>query len=171
MTSSVAQPEADTAPSCPPPAPPWRPVLRPLADILPATPPPGIELPAQEPASLHPVDPLAPAMAERVLRAAVEIMDGRRPVRQLAPVLRPELLTYLAGLRTVAGHLGPRLHVVRSQQPAPWVLEAVAVVALRTGVRALAARFEARMDERGAQWRCTKLHLPLTRGDTAARRR
>lgn len=170
MTSSNIGPIPITGP-CPPPTRPWRPVLRPLADVLPAAPPVALERADPGPVSPHPDDPLAGAVAQRVLRAAVEIVGGRRPARQLATVLRPELLTYLAGLRAAAGHLCPRLVVVRSQQPAPGVLEAVAVVAVHTGVRALSARFEAPVQARPASWRCTRLHLPLTRGDLAARHR
>ncbi|MEO7195249.1 MAG: Rv3235 family protein [Pseudonocardiaceae bacterium] len=140
-----------------------RPVLRRLVDILPATPEPS-----PEPSLTVPVtpDPAAAVLAERVLRAAVEILNGRRPARQLAAVLRPELLSYLVLLKAAAGHLEPRVHKVLAQQHVGDALEAVALVTLNTGVRALAARF----DKHDGQWRCTALQLRLTTGDIRAGR-
>ena len=109
-------------------------------------------------------------MAERVLRCAVEIVGGRRPAHQLTAVLHPALLNYLTGLHDAAGHLRPRMHTVHSQQPAPGVLEAAAVLVLRTGVRALHARFERPPGTPNARWRCTVLHVALTRGDVGSHR-
>ena len=109
-------------------------------------------------------------MAERVLRCAVEIVGGRRPAHQLTAVLHPALLNYLTGLHGAAGHLRPRMHTVHSQQPAPGVLEAAAVLVLRTGVRALHARFERPPGTPSARWRCTVLHVALTRGDVGSHR-
>jgi hypothetical protein len=150
LTTSIAEPR------------PQRPVLRRLADILPVAPatteaPPVTALPA--------TDPAAPALADRVLRAAVEILRGRRTARQLSTVLRPEVLAYLAALQDTAGHLQPRVCKVVAQQHTTNALEAVAVVRLVTGVRALAARF----DKHGDRWQCTALQLRLTAGDLAAR--
>jgi hypothetical protein len=59
---------------------------------------------------------------------------------------------------------------VLARPQAPCVLEAVAVVTLSTGVRALAARFEEHAEEGGRRWRCTALQLRLTAGDLAIRR-
>lgn len=143
---------------------PQRPVLRRLIDILPATapvtaePPPALALPA--------TDPAAPMLAERVLRAVVEILRGQRTARQLSWVLRPDVLKSLATLQDVAGHLQPRVRKVFAQQHAAGALEAVAVVTLNTGVRALAARFDKHSD----RWQCTALQLRLTAGDLATRR-
>jgi hypothetical protein len=139
-----------------------RPVLRRLVDILPVTtpataePPPTTALPA--------TDPTAPLLAERVLRAVVERLRGRRSARQLSTILRPDVLDYLASLQDTAGHLQPRVRKVFAQQHAADALEAVAVVTLTTGVRALAARFEKHSD----RWQCTTLQLRLTAGDMAA---
>ncbi|MGI9064200.1 MAG: Rv3235 family protein [Pseudonocardiaceae bacterium] len=153
MTSSTA-----AAPAAAPP--PRRPVLRPLADVLPGRTPP-VESARPDPTPPPPPDPHVQAMAERVLRGAVEIVGGLRPPRQLATVLRPALLEYLVGLR--GAHLAPRLCSVRAQQPVGGVVEAVAVVALRTGVRAVCARFE--RPPGSARWRCTALHVTLTQRD------
>ncbi len=177
MTRSVAEPTT--------PAEPARPVLRRLAEVLAAqaehntatgrsgTDAPGdaAGLAGSESASLRRIDPVAPAMADRVLRAATEIMCGRRAAEQLATVLRPEQLSYLIGLRSAARQLRPHIQSVHSQQPAPGVLEATGVVVLRTGVRALSARFEVHVMTGGVGWQCTALHLPLTRGDITAAQR
>jgi hypothetical protein len=101
-----------------------------------------------------------------VLRAAVEVLGGRRPARQLSALLRPDLLAYLVSLQESAGHLEPRVVKVFAQQHPGGVLEVVALVTLSTGVRALAARFE----KQGSRWQCTALQLRLTTGDLATRR-
>lgn len=167
MTRSITDPTAPT-----------RPVLRRLADFLAAQPGLPTDTPDRDTGGTRPAsgpprgtDPAAPAMADRVLRAAVEIMCGRRPVEQLAAVLRPDQLRYLVGLRGAARLLRPNIQSVRSQQPAPGVLEATGVVVLRSGVRAMSARFEVHVTTGGARWQCTALHLPLTRGDVTAARR
>jgi hypothetical protein len=108
---------------------------------------------------------------ERVLRAMVEILGGRRPARQLAAVLRPDMLTYLTGLQAVAGGLQPRVRKVFAQPQGTGVLEAVALISLSTGVRALAARFEEQLDGQGSRWCCTALQLRFTTGDLVAHHR
>ncbi len=167
MTSSIVGTYPDAAPLGG--VRPRRPVLRPLTEVL-----PGLVAPVTAPARLPQApplpDPQAHAMAERVLRCAVEIVGGRRPAHQLTAVLHPALLNYLTGLHGAAGHLRPRMHSVHSQQPAPGVLEAAAVLVLRTGVRALHARFERPPGTPNARWRCTVLHVALTRGDVGSHR-
>ena len=158
MTRSIAEP-------CP--YPPQRPVLRRLVDILPSPAPSLPEPPL--PAPLAP-DPSASVLVERLLRATVEILCGQRPARQMSAVLRPDVLAQLVTLQEVAGHLKPRVHKVLARPQTPGVLEAVAVVALSTGVRALAARFEEHTDDGARRWRCTALQLRLTAGDLATRR-
>jgi hypothetical protein len=106
-----------------------------------------------------------------VLRAAVEVVGHRRPARQLTGLLRPALLSYLLSVQVAAGHLDPRVRKVLCSQHTARVVEAVALLTLRTGVRALAARFEQRPDGENCQWQCTALQLRLTPGDLAARRR
>ncbi|HEX2301196.1 MAG TPA: hypothetical protein VHH34_22275, partial [Pseudonocardiaceae bacterium] len=73
MTGSVAEPCPDS--------PGGGPVLRRLVDILP---PPDPAPPPPETAARPGPDPTAPAQVERLLRAAVEILGGRRQARQLA---------------------------------------------------------------------------------------
>lgn len=160
MTRSVAEPCPDS---------PAGPVLRRLVDILP---PPEPAPPPPETAARPGPDPTAPAQVERTLRAAVEILGGMRPARQLAAVLRPDLLDYLVSLQAAAGPLQPRVRKVLARMQGAGTLEAVAVVTLRTGVRAMAARFERQPDAGdGSRWRCTALQLRLTSGDVTARRR
>jgi Family of unknown function (DUF6459) len=156
LTASIAEP-------CP--QLPQRPVLRRLVDILPSPGPTTFEPPPA--AALPSPDPAASALAERVLRAAVEILGGRRRAHQLAAVLRPDLQTYLGSLQVATEHLQPRVRKVLIQQPAASAVEAVALVTLSTGVRALAARFDKQLDGR---WQCTALQLRLTTGDLATRR-
>ncbi|MGH3807606.1 MAG: Rv3235 family protein, partial [Pseudonocardiaceae bacterium] len=52
------------------------------------------------------------------------------------------------------------------QQHTAGTLEAIALVTLSTGMRALAARFD---KQSNGKWQCTALHLPLTTGDLATR--
>jgi Family of unknown function (DUF6459) len=158
LTTSIAEPRPHL---------PNRPMLRRLVDILPRVAP---ALPESPPAVLSAANPAASILAERMLRAVVEILGGRRPARQLSAVLSSELLAYLITLQEVAGPLEPRVHKVFARPQCPGVLEAVAVVTLSTGVRALAARFEEHVDEGGRRWRCTALQLRLTAGDVAIRR-
>jgi hypothetical protein len=140
-------------------------VLRRLVDILPTAATPAPATVTLQPATAPATDPAASVLAHRVLRAAVEILGGRRQARQLAAVLGPDLLTYLVSLQVTAGHLEPRVGKVLAQQHPGGVLEAVALVTLTTGVRALAARFE----KHGSRWQCTALQLRLTTGDLATR--
>jgi hypothetical protein len=121
--------------------------------------------------ALPTLDPTASILAERVLRAVVETIGGRRPAQQLSTMLRPDLLTSLASLQAMAAPLQPRVRKVVTRHQGPGVMEAVAVVTLSTGVRALAARFEKHLDDHGARWRCTALQLRLTAGDLASHRR
>ncbi|MBV8542567.1 MAG: hypothetical protein JO364_12115 [Pseudonocardiales bacterium] len=168
MTASIAEPCPEpprhTVPQTAQPQTAHRPVLRRLVDILAAAP---ATTPEPPPTALAVSDPAASVLAERVLRAAVEILSGRRPAQQLSAVLRPDLLTYLVSLQVAAGHLEPRVRRVLAQQHAADALEAVALVTLSTGVRALAARF----DKHGSRWWCTALQLRLTTGDLRAPRR
>jgi hypothetical protein len=105
-----------------------------------------------------------------MLRAAVEVLGGRRPAQQLSAVLSPAVLAHLITLQEVAGHLKPRVHRLLARPQSPGVVEAVAVMAVSTGVRALAARFEEHVDNGGRRWRCTALQLRLTAGDVAIHR-
>ncbi len=160
MTASIAEPRPQQS---------HRPVLRRLVDILPTVPPATSEPPPVT--ALPAADPAASILAERVLRAAVETLGGRRPAHQLSTMLRPDVLAQLVALKELAGNLTPRVHKVLARPQAPGVMEVVAVVALSTGVRALAARFDEHIDGSDRRWQCTALQLRLTVGDMKARRR
>ena len=112
-----------------------------------------------------------PGLADDAMIATVAGAGGRRPAGQLAAVLRPDLLTYLVGPRSAAGHLQPRLRRVLTQRQSTGALEAVALLTLNTGVPALAGPFEPLPGGSGNRWRCTALQLRLTSGDLAAHRR
>jgi hypothetical protein len=86
-------------------------------------------------------------------------------------MLGADLLASLTSLQAMAAPLQPRVHKVLARPQGPGVVEAVAVVTLSTGVRALAARFEKNLNDHGARWRCTALQLRLTAGDLASHRR
>lgn len=144
-----------------------RPVLRRLIDILPTAVPISCEPPLVT--TLPTADPAAAVLAERVLRAMVEALHGRRPTHQLSGMLCPDVLDHVIALKKMTGHLKPQVHKVLTHPQAPGVLEAVAVVTLSTGVRALAARFEEHTDNGQRRWRCTALQLRLTAGDMATR--
>lgn len=154
MTTGIAEPQQQPS---------HRPVLRRLVDILPAEVPMTCEPPQLAVAPT--VDPAASIRAERVLRAMVEILGGQRSARQLATVLCPDVLVQFVALREKAGHLQPRVHKVLVHPQAPGVVEAVAVVIMTTGVRALAARFEQHIHDERHRWQCTALQLRLTAGD------
>lgn len=158
MSTTIAEPRPQQS---------HRPVLRRLIDILPTAAPVAFEPPAAT--ALPAPDPTALLRAERVLRAAVEALGSRRPAHQLSVLLRPDVLTHLIALQEKAGYLNPRVHKVLVHPQGPGVLEAVAVVILRTGVRALAARFEEEVNDDGRRWQCTALQMRLTAGDMATR--
>lgn len=169
MTSSIVGTYPDAAPL--EDARPRRPVLRPLTEVLPglvAPAPPDPQAPAPAPPA-PPPDPHAHAMAERVLRCAVEIVGGRRPAHQLTAVLHPVLLDYLTGLHGAAGHLRPRVHTVHSQQPAPGCSRPLPCWCYGPGC-ARCTPASSGLPAPRTRWRCTVLHVALTRGDVGSRR-
>ena len=99
----------------------------------------------------------AAALAGCVVRPLLEVLEGRRPLRQLTPLLAPDVLQRLAstlspGARRLRNS-DLRLHKVRACVPAAGVIEACAVAQAGPRFRAVALRLEHR-DER---WRCTAL--------------
>lgn len=144
------------------PTPRIRPVrYEPLAGALDTTgecPHCGGALPATVVAS---VAPTAPAVVEdlpdsdvlqgpvrRLLALVFEVVDGRRPVDQLAPVLAPAVLRYTrAACLAYRPARVSRARSVRLCRPTEHAIEAAAVVEIDRRVRAVAARFDT---ERGA---------------------
>lgn len=97
--------------------------------------------------------------AELVVRTALEVLDGRRPVSHLAPFAAPEVLRYVtAGVprrgRTAAA--GASLRSLHVSLPGRAAAEVAAVCRFGTRVRALAARLE--LTGQG-EWRCVALRV------------
>lgn len=102
---------------------------------------------------------LARRRAELVVRTALEVLDGRRPVNHLAPFAAPEVLRYVnAGVprrgRTAAA--GASLCSLHVSLPGRAAAEVAAVCRFGTRVRALAARLE--LAGQG-EWRCVALRV------------
>ena len=102
---------------------------------------------------------LARRRAELVVRTALEVLDGRRPVSHLAPFAAPEVLRYVnAGVprrgRTAAA--GASLRSLHVSLPGRAAAEVAAVCRFGTRVRALAARLE--LTGQG-EWRCVALRV------------
>jgi len=106
-----------------------------------------------------------------VLRLTFEVLDGRRPVAQLAGHLEPRALRYVrAALPRAPVRLPARMTSLRVDRPSADALEVAAVYRRGPRARALAARFERiaatpdaqadtarRPDPR--EWRCVVLRL------------
>jgi len=92
----------------------------------------------------------------RLLRAALEVLDGRRPSAHIAARVSPPVLRYLQ-LATGRRHARRpvRLRRMRLCLPRSGVAEVAVTCELDGRVRALAARFE----RRRAGWCCTVLRL------------
>jgi hypothetical protein len=154
------------APLAPPVAPPPVSAPRPRLRRISYEPEPGVEV--CEPPPLTPpgppvVEPTSPqeladahAVATRILRLALEVLDRRRPSQQLAGHVAANVLRYWK----VAVHQRQirspaRFTRIRLCMPCDGVAEVGTACYLDGQVRALAARFE-----RGARgWRCTALRL------------
>ncbi|WP_433275686.1 Rv3235 family protein [Pseudonocardia xinjiangensis] len=95
----------------------------------------------------------------RILRLALEVLDGRRPPAQLTGHMTAPVLRYWRAAtqqRTVRSPA--RFTRMRLCLPQPGVAEVAVACAMDGRVRALAARFE-RTDDPGSGWRCTALRL------------
>jgi hypothetical protein len=134
-------------------------------------PPPPPTAPARRP-QVVPADPGDPAdlrrCIERVLRLALEVLDGRRPLAQLAPHLAPNAVRYV---RAAVAQRPPlrepaRMTSLHVRRPGAGVAEVAAVYRRGPRARALAARFDgggpARVPHPAPdrpQWRCVILRL------------
>jgi hypothetical protein len=97
--------------------------------------------------------------AELVVRTALEVLDGRRPVRQLAPFVAPAVLRYVNAGIPRRGHgaaSGASLRSLHVSLPGRTAAEVAAVCRVGTRVRALAARLE--LTGQG-EWRCVALRV------------
>jgi len=118
-----------------------------------------------------------PALRRRalaVLRLTLEVLDGRRPLTQLAPHLDPSALRYVRAahaqshpVHTRSAQRAPvrhpsRLTSVHLRHARVDAVEVAAVYRLGTRARALAARFEgpaAGPADDASRWRCVTLRL------------
>lgn len=105
-------------------------------------------------------DPTLPAHARRVLRLVLEVLEDRRSIDQLAPLLSTPARYYLRAL--TAGHraattrtAAARVMSVRVTQPSTRAAEVAARVRINGRDRALAARFE----HTPHGWSCTTMRL------------
>lgn len=154
------EPEADQPTTHPPSSPlATLPALDPTAlpDYEPATTTPR---PRRRPAdrSVAITDAQARSLAAVVVRLVLEVLEGRRPVRQLSAMLHPQILAKLeTTLRTDRSPTRAtlRLRTVRIYRPRPTAIEASAVVQSGPRCRAVALRLE----QTGTRWTCTALHL------------
>ena len=97
--------------------------------------------------------------AVRVLRLALEVLDGRRPATQLAAHLEPRAVRYWrAALPASRPALPSRLLRLVLCVPAAGVAEVAAVCRIGGRVRALATRFE-QVEAEPTRWRCTVIRL------------
>ena len=82
--------------------------------------------------------------AEQVLRLTLEVLDGRRPVAQLAGHLEPRALRYVraAVAQRPAGRQPSRMTSLHLDRPCTGAVEVAAVYRRGPRARALAARFE-----------------------------
>jgi hypothetical protein len=154
---------------------------QPLLRLLSYEPDPGRPAPPEPPTPPVRRPHLVPAEAadpvelrrhvERVLRLTFEVLDGRRPLGQLAPHLAPSTVRYMrAALAQRPARQAPsRMTSLHLCLPRSGVAEVAAVYRRGPGARALAARFERacgdRIDARSPQaggrpeWRCVALRL------------
>jgi hypothetical protein len=113
--------------------------------------------------------------AGHVVRLALEVLDGRRPLAHLTPYLEPSALRYLRAAHAQRPVVRPpsRLTSLHVSRPCADAVEVAAVYRLGGRARALAARFEAPARDGtasknaapdghpagGADWRCVTLRL------------
>jgi hypothetical protein len=91
----------------------------------------------------------------RIVQLLLEVIGGRRPAGQLAPLVEPSVLRYLRATRPTTP-AGPLVLVsVRVCVPAEQVAELAAVIGYGHRTRALAARFEQGDDG----WRCVAFRI------------
>ncbi len=156
----------------------------PVIDYEPAPEPVGVTpCPPPSPAALHRHTPraLTPAsgryppvreappphaasvFADAALRRVLEVIDRRRPIAQLRPLLAPALIdTVVTRSRAPAGHDGAavlrrvRLRTATHDDGSPSAAEVFATYTRGQRVRAIAARIEVSRDDR---WQLVALQI------------
>ena len=124
--------------------------------LLPALPASVVVEPVATPAQVA----AAHVGVARVLRAALEVLDGRRPVRHLDDHVTESVLRYLrAAARQRQARSPTRMRRMRLCLPRPEVAEVAVACDMDGRVRAIAARFEQVDAVAAGRWRCTALRL------------
>ena len=128
-------------------------VLRPVDRVVAEPPPPRA----------------AATFADAALRRVLEVIDRRRPMAQLKPMLTPPLLDMVFALTRTAGpdkaavlrRVRLRTAAVDDQEPhEPLAAEVFATYTRGRRVRAIAGRIEfQRCDQRSGRWRLVALHI------------
>ncbi|MHA6785106.1 Rv3235 family protein [Pseudonocardia saturnea] len=120
-----------------------------------AAPAPAHPAPTARPPAVDP--PAAREPITRLLRLACEVLDGRRPLSQLAAHADESVLRCwrVTAARRPVRRSPARFRRVRLCHPHPDAAEVAVTVELDGGVRALAARFE----RHGERWRWTAVRI------------
>ena len=154
MTSAAVIPAPTTAPTTDSPSTARRPRLRllryePAAEEPTGPPTPPVRARTRPTAVLTAVTDTTDIgvlrrRAEQVLRMTLEVLDGRRPVAQLAGHLEPRALRYVraAVAQRPAGRQPSRMTSLHVDRPCTGAIEVAAVYRRGPRARALAARFE-----------------------------
>lgn len=112
-----------------------------------------------------PFDPVAYVTARRTLALILEVLDRRRPLTHLYPMLTPHTVRYMRvvteRLPSTSRRGDARVLSIRMCQPSDDVAEVAAVCKLGSRPRALAARFERqrRPLTGGLHWYCAVIQL------------
>ncbi|GAA1859575.1 hypothetical protein GCM10009836_44740 [Pseudonocardia ailaonensis] len=116
------------------------------------------ELPPGEPVVDVVQDPRALRTAARTVAWLVDVLDQRRPPKQVVNLAVPEVLRYLRAVPTGPSGLrgGARLLSARASQPHEGAVEVAAMIRLGGRLRAMAASFVlAGLDA----WTCTTVRI------------
>jgi hypothetical protein len=180
MTATATAAEGDLEAFLPVGTPAAREHSPPLLRLLRYEPDPDRPVPAPAPTPpvrrpyVVPTDVVDPAAlrrhVERVLRLALEVLDGRRPLAQLLPHLAPSAVRYMraAVAQRPALREPARMTSLHVGRPGSGVAEVAAVYRRGPRARALAARFEDARDgpavarspaDGRPEWRCVTLRL------------
>jgi hypothetical protein len=116
------------------------------------------ELPPGDPVNDVPLDRVAVGQAHQTVTKLVEVLDQRRPAKQLTDLVAPRVLRYLRVVPVEASGLrgGARLLSFHPSQPHEGAVEVAGSVRLRGRRRALAASFTlAELD----RWFCSTIRI------------
>lgn len=133
------------------------PVLPPVTvtrRLPPAAPPPPPQQPVDDTRAKA-----AAAFADAALRRVLEVLERRRPIAQLRPLLAPGLVD---SLLSMAGRSAPgvaRLRRVRAQVAGQHAAEVAASYSRGERVHAIACRLEQEPTPTGPRWRVVALHI------------